>query len=152
MFSVIIPLFKFADALVLPQWDAERVSKLFHPPKNHSNLVFGFDRKDGSKIWVFPKTGVPQMDGLQWKTLLKMDDLGVPLFSETSILGPLILKQIHLIFDWNLSSSQATTFLVMHPPSSVTREQHVKQGGSTEQNLRTETGTKDDIYIYIYTR
>ena len=25
------------------------------------------------------------MDGLEWKTLLKMDDLGVPLFSETSI-------------------------------------------------------------------
>ena len=32
-------------------------------------------------IWVFPKIGVPQvgtpkMDGLEWKTLLKMDDLG----------------------------------------------------------------------------
>ena len=25
------------------------------------------------------------MDGLEWKTLLNMDDLGVPLFSETSI-------------------------------------------------------------------
>ena len=64
---------------------------------------------------------------------------------------PYFWKQTHLIFDCNLSSSQATTFLVMHPPSSVTREQHVKQGGSTEQNLRTETGTKDDIYIYLYT-
>jgi len=38
-------------------------------------------------IWVFPKIrGVsPKMDGLEWKTLLKMADLGVPLFSETSI-------------------------------------------------------------------
>ena len=27
------------------------------------------------------------MDGLQWKTLLKMDDLGVPLFLQTSIIN-----------------------------------------------------------------
>ena len=26
------------------------------------------------------------MDGLQWKTLLKMDDLGMPLFLETSMM------------------------------------------------------------------
>ena len=38
-------------------------------------------------MWVFPKIGVPpKMDGLQWKTLLKMDDLGgPPLFLETSM-------------------------------------------------------------------
>ena len=37
-------------------------------------------------IWVFPKIGVPQNGWLKkWKTLLKWDDLGVPLFSETSI-------------------------------------------------------------------
>ena len=37
---------------------------------------------------MFPKIGVPQrpkMDGLYWKTLFKMDVLGVPLFSETSM-------------------------------------------------------------------
>ena len=28
--------------------------------------------------------GYPQLDGLQWKIPLKMDDLGVPLFQETS--------------------------------------------------------------------
>ena len=37
-------------------------------------------------IWMFPKMGVPHNGWfLEWKTLLKWDDLGVPLFSETSI-------------------------------------------------------------------
>ena len=45
-----------------------------------------------SSIWVFPKIGVPQNGwfimenhGKPRKTLLKMDDLGVPLFLETPI-------------------------------------------------------------------
>ena len=33
----------------------------------------------------FQKLGYPKMDGLKWKTLLKMDDLGVPPFKETPI-------------------------------------------------------------------
>ena len=37
-------------------------------------------------IWVFPKIrGTPKWMDLSWKTLIKMDDLGVPLFSEASI-------------------------------------------------------------------
>ena len=31
-------------------------------------------------IWGFLKWGYPKMDGLYWKILSKMDDLGVPLF------------------------------------------------------------------------
>ena len=39
-------------------------------------------------IWVFPKIMVPQNGWFCiWKTLLTWDDLGVPLFSETSIYG-----------------------------------------------------------------
>ena len=36
-------------------------------------------------IWVFPKIGVPQNTWFRMENPIKMDDLGVPLFSETSI-------------------------------------------------------------------
>ena len=36
-------------------------------------------------IWVFPKIGVPQNGWFIMDNLIKMDDFGVPLFSETSI-------------------------------------------------------------------
>ena len=36
-------------------------------------------------IWVFPKIGIPQNGWFIMETSIKMDDLGVPLFSETPI-------------------------------------------------------------------
>ena len=42
-------------------------------------------RFESTSIWVFPKIGIPQNGWFILENPIKMDDLGVPLFSETSI-------------------------------------------------------------------
>ena len=42
---------------------------------------------------MFPKIVVPQMDGFIMENLIKIDDLGVPLFLETSIF---------VVFPWEM--------------------------------------------------
>ena len=42
-------------------------------------------RKGRGRIWMFPKIMVPQHGWFIMENPIKMDDLGLPLFSETSI-------------------------------------------------------------------
>ena len=70
----------------------EQMSKkaVEHQPNNVHNV-----------IWVFPKIGVPQNGGFVMEKPIKMDDLGVPRFSETPIWLFLCMFFIEILFGRN---------------------------------------------------
>ena len=65
----------------------ERLSCRFIPvPFKRAQLYIRYKRiRYSIHIWVIPKIGVPQNGWFIMENPIKMDDLGVPLFSETSI-------------------------------------------------------------------
>ena len=48
-------------------------------------------------IWVFPKIGIPQNGWFLMENPIKMDDLGVPLFSEKPIMNVCVFVA-HFLF------------------------------------------------------
>ena len=51
---------------------------------NHQLVNIEHKKKAWHRTWEFPKIGVPQNGWLIMENPIKLDDLGVPLFSETS--------------------------------------------------------------------
>ena len=61
-------------------------------------------------IWVFPKIGVPQNGWFMMENPIKMDGLGVPLFSETSIY--IYILYIYIIFQPSIFKEAMSFFFL----------------------------------------
>ena len=91
--------------------------RFFKLPKLRSRLLGGamktLDHDPGpgvyEKIWVFPKTGVPQNGWFMMEIPIKLDDLGVPPFSETPLCNTMFFPQ-----HWMLGLVSRLRFNRMH--------------------------------------
>ena len=66
-------------------------------------------------VWVFPKIGEPQNGWFIMENIIRMDDLGVSLFSETSI----YILRFHQ--RWKICRDREKRWLVVPPPDVSAR-------------------------------
>ena len=90
-------------------------------------------------IWVFPKIGVPQNGWFMMENPIRMDDLRVPLFSETSISlsfhTATLPKSSCCIpyLAWKFPSVSSDSSDLWNNSKMLEQHDHVKSGVSTEK-------------------